>query len=344
MLGKGSEYILGLFYSDENTLVYDNINSQSLSKDDIHNLKVISFKFLGPLFMTLCKKKGWKIDYIETTLTPEEEKKSNETLLQSFTCLNSSRSITGSFTNLFTFIGSPYTEDISAIYERLKKYIHPSIIQGRIIAQRIYGTDFDYNTFIEDEIKRGTDLIEHTLGMSRKIYWEEKLAYSTIAVIKRTKKDGILQSDLYTYDLDDPLREEALDHIPSYYFMGILPDYYEKRMNETLKLFGKQGLYPNIIKVKVSNPDKEVLYIEEFLINSNEKVSYGLILIPSNNKIKESREIFYYKKKLRFMLDKKKEFERSILEFNSRINPFKNWSLNSEEALHKIERKLDIKK
>jgi hypothetical protein len=125
--------------------------------------------------------------------------------------------------------------------------------------------------------------------------------------------------------------------------MGILPDYYEKRMNETLKLFEKQGLYPNIIKIKVSNPNKEVLYLEEFVINSNEKLSYGLILIPSNNKIKESREIFYYKKKLRFMLDKKKEFERYIIDLNSKINPFKKWSLNSEEALRKIEKKLDIK-
>ncbi len=344
MMAKGSEFLLGLFYSDENTLVYDNIKlAHNLSKKALQDLRSISFKFFGPLFMTtaMYKRKDWKIDYIETTLTPQMDESVEETLLQSFTCLNSSIKIAGSMTNLFTFIGSPYTEDLTLIYKKLNEFIHPCIVQGKLIGQNIYGIEFDYNVFIDHEIKRGTDLIEHSLGSPRKMYWEEKKAYSTIAVIKRTKIDGILTSDLYTFDIDDPLRKETLNHIPSYYFMAILPDYYEKRMNETLRLFGKKGLYPNIIKIKVSNPELEVIYMEEFITSANEKTCYGLILIPHNDIINESRDLFFYKKKLREILDKNKDFERVIVEFNSRINPFGNWNLNSDSALQSIEKLLD---
>ncbi|MFX1551150.1 MAG: hypothetical protein ACFFB9_12390 [Promethearchaeota archaeon] len=346
MLRKGSEFLLGLFFSDEETLVYDNIKlSYDLPKETIRELKLMSLKFLGPLFMTrnLYNQKQWKIDYIETSLTPQLRMMIDNTLMQSFTCLNSSKKVAGYATNLFTFIGSPYTEDITMIYEKLDNYIHPSIIQGKLIAQSIYNTDFDFKLFVEDELKRGADLIEHTLGSPRKIYWEEKIAYSAVGVIKRTKKDGLLESDLYTFDLDDPLRKETLDHIPSYYFMGILPDYYEKRMNETLSLFGKDRLYSNIIKIKVSSPEMVVIYIEEFITNMNGKTSCGLILIPSNEKIKESHDLFFFKKNLRHMLDKNKDFERSVIELNSKINPFENWNLNSYESLHNIERSLDSK-
>ena len=89
MLSKGSDFLLGLFYSDEETLVYDNIKlSHSLSKEVIQELKAMSLKFLGPLFMTsdLIKQKEWKIDYIETTLSPQTEQKLDETLMQSFNC------------------------------------------------------------------------------------------------------------------------------------------------------------------------------------------------------------------------------------------------------------------
>ncbi|MFW9971493.1 MAG: hypothetical protein ACFFDF_14960 [Candidatus Odinarchaeota archaeon] len=345
MLRKGSEFLLGLFFSDDQTLVYDNIKlSYDLPEKTIRELKSMSFKFLGPLFMTrsLRSQKQWKIDYIETLLTPQMRTVVDETLMQSFTCLNSSKKIAEYITNLFTFIGSPYTEDMTMIYDRLDKYIHPSIIQGKLIGQAIHGAKFDDNLFIENELKRGADLIEHTLGSPRKIYWEEKIAYSVVAVIKRTKKGELLESNLYTFDLDDPLRKEALDHIPSFYFMGILPDYYEKRMNETLRLFGKDGLYSNIVKIKVSNPDMVVIYIEELITDVDGTTSYGLILIPNNKKLKESRDLFFYKKKLRHMLDKNKDFERSVIELNSRINPFEIWNLNSDESLQKIEKSLDI--
>jgi hypothetical protein len=346
MLRKGSEFLLGLFFSDEQTIIYDHIKlSYDLPKETVRELKSMSFKFLGPLFMTrsLNNQSQWKIEYIETSLTPQSRTKVDETLMQSFTCLNTLKKTAGYITSLFTFIGSPYTEDIKIIYEKLDKYIHPSIIQGKLIAQTNYDVNFNLDLFIEDELKRGADLIEHTLGSPRKIYWEEKMAYSTVGIIKRTKKDGLLESDLYTFDLDDPLRKEALDHIPSYYFMGILPDYYEKRMNETLSLFGKDGLYSNIIKIKVSSQNRVVIYMEELVTDADGKTSLGLILIPDNEKVKESRDLFFYKKKLLSMLNKNSDFERSVIELNSRINPFENWNLNSDESFQNIERSLDNK-
>ncbi|MFW9773605.1 MAG: hypothetical protein ACFFBY_13195 [Promethearchaeota archaeon] len=346
MLSKGSEFLLGLFYSDEETLVYDKIKlSYNLPEESIRELKSISFKFLGPLLMTraLYKQQQWRIDYIETSLTPQSSMVIDDTLMQSFICLNSSLKTAQYITNLFAFIGSPYTEDLALIYERLDKYIHPSIIQGKFVAQKVHGPDFDFNTLINEEMKRGIDLLEHTLGSPRKIYWEEKTIYTPIAVIKRTLKDGRLNSDLYTFDLEDPLRKEALNQIPSYYFLGILPDYYEKRMNKTLRLFGKDGLYSNINKMKISSPNKVVLYVEEFATRVNEKISYGLILIPDKDNIQESRDLFFYKKKLRNMLDKNNNFERSVIELNSSLNPFDGWNLNSEESLQKIEKSLDKK-
>ncbi|MFX1575273.1 MAG: hypothetical protein ACFFB0_21265 [Promethearchaeota archaeon] len=346
MLRKGSEFLVGLFFSDDKTIVYDNIRlSYELPKETIRKLRGMSLKFLGPLFMSrnLYSQKGWKIDYIETSLTPQIRMTVDDTLMQSFTCLNSTKRKAKSITNLFSFIGSPYTEDLTMIYEKLDKYVHPSIIQGILIAQTIYGANFNFNRLIEDELKRGVDLIEHTLGSSRKIYWEEKISYSTIGIIKRTKNNGKFESDLYTFDLDDILRKEALEHIPSYYFMSILPDYYEQQMNETLRLFGKNRLNANIIKIKVSNPEKVVLYIEEFATKNDVKTSYGLILIPSNEQIKEVQDLSFYKKKLRYILNKNKDFERAVIEFNSRINPFDNWNLSSNESLKNVERYLDSK-
>ncbi|MFX0004157.1 MAG: hypothetical protein ACFE9C_09180 [Candidatus Hodarchaeota archaeon] len=346
MLRKGSEFLLGLFFSDDQTIVYDNIKlSYELPKEAIRKLKSMSLKFLGPLFMTrnLYIQKGWKIDYIETSLTPQMRMTVDDTLMQSFTCLNSTKQTAELITNLFSFIGSPYTEDLTMIYEKLDKYIHPSIIQGKLIAQTVYDANFNFDLMIDDELKRGTDLIEHTLGSPRKIYWEEKISYSTVGVIKRTNNNGRLESDLYTFDLDDILRKEALEHIPSYYFMGILPDYYEQQMNDTLRLFGINGLNTNIIKIKVSNPEKVVLYIEEFATTGDSKTSYGLILIPRNEKVKEAHDLSFYKKKLRYILDKSKEFEATVIELNSRINPFDNWNLNSDESLRSADRYLDSK-
>ncbi|MFW9874070.1 MAG: hypothetical protein ACFFG0_13260 [Candidatus Thorarchaeota archaeon] len=47
------EIILGLFYADEDTLVFDNIKcSDDFSEEKRNELKMLSFKFLGPVFLT----------------------------------------------------------------------------------------------------------------------------------------------------------------------------------------------------------------------------------------------------------------------------------------------------
>ena len=50
---------------------------------------------------------------------------------------------------------------------------------------------------------------------------------------------------------------------------------------------------------------------------------------------------FHFKKKLRLILDENKNFEETIIEINSRINPFEKWNTNSNESLGKIKDLLD---
>ncbi|MFX0052054.1 MAG: hypothetical protein ACFE8U_12295, partial [Candidatus Hermodarchaeota archaeon] len=131
--------------------------------------------------------------------------------------------------------------------------------------------------------------------------------------------------------------------IPSYYLMAILPDYFEIRILETLKLFEKKDIYPNIRTIKLRSSNVEVLYIEEFVVENQIRRSYGLILIPTQEELNECYEISFFKKKLRLILDGKKNFEKTIIEINSRINPFDKWSTNSDESLGNIKSLLDNK-
>ena len=69
--------------------------------------------------------------------------------------------------------------------------------------------------------------------------------------------------------------------------MAILPDYFEIRILETLQLFEKKDIYPNIRTIKLSSSDLEVLYIEEFIVENQNRRSYGLILVPSREELEE---------------------------------------------------------
>ncbi len=340
------DLLLGLFFSTEDNIVYEKIDlSTRLSEENIKQIKLLPMRFLGPLFMSHAyeNKRKWNINFIESTLSSNQEYKIQESFIQSFLCLNSLVEVENNTTYLFAFIGSPYTEDPKLLYEKINKYIHQSIIQGRHINQKTYGVEFNYNKFISAELRRGINLIKHSLGSPRKMYWEEKKKYFSIGLIERIKNGDFVESNLYTFDTDDPLRIRFLNAIPSYYFMAILPDYFEKRIFETLKLFEKKDIYPNIRKIKLSGSNVEVLYIEEFVVENQTRKSYGLILIPTQEKLKESYEISFFKKKLRFILDEKRNFEKTIIEINSRINPFDKWSANSNEGLSKIKELLDNK-
>lgn len=48
-----SEYILGLFYSEENGIIFDNVKvPEDLNEKIKDKIRMLSFKFLGPVFMT----------------------------------------------------------------------------------------------------------------------------------------------------------------------------------------------------------------------------------------------------------------------------------------------------
>ncbi|MFX0027687.1 MAG: hypothetical protein ACFE8B_00635 [Candidatus Hermodarchaeota archaeon] len=341
------ELLLGLFFSSENNIIFEDIEvSTKISDEKKQQIKILPMRFLGPLFMSLAydSKERWNIDFIESTLSSNEEYLFQKSIMQSFLCINSSVEVENNMTYLFAFIGSPYTEDPKILYEKMNKYVHQSIIQGKYLNQKIHGVDFNYYTFISGELRRGINLIKHSLGAPRKMYWEEKKKYFSIGVIARRKIGDFVESNLYTFDFDDLLRTRILKYIPSYYLMAILPDYFEIRIIETLQLFEKKDIYPNIRTIKLSNSDLEALYIEEFKVENQTRVSYGLILIRNQDGLAECHEISFFKKKLRLILDENKNFEETVIEINSRINPFEKWNTNSNESLGKIKDLLDDQK
>ena len=350
---KATDLILGLFYSDENNIVFDNIKlSESVSKDltelNLKQLKMLSLRFLGPLFLTSKIEigKGWKIELLEAFLSQYQKRTIDVDLLQSFFSVNSSIETEKGVSNLFAIIGSPYTEDVKIIHNLVTTFIHPSIVQGKIAHESIMRENFAFQEFIDKELKRGVNVINYFLGSARKMYWEEQHKYCCVGFIERRNivepKISNVVSNLYTFDVDDPLKYTALNFIPSFYVMSILPNYYENRINETLTLLNKTSIYPNIRLITLSNQKKKVIYLEEFLLEDKTKRSFGVILISENEFMKETHNLAFYKKQLRFILDKNKNMEKSIIKINSKINPFDNWDTLSDEGLEKIKKDLDI--
>jgi len=352
---KAADLILGLFYSDENHIVFDNIKlskviSENLTDLNREQLKMLSLRFLGPLFLTAKIEigKGWKIDLFEASLSQFQERTIDVDFLQSFFSVNSSIKSKGGVSNLFAIIGSPYTEDVKIIYDLVSSYIHPCIVQGKIINDSIEGVDFQFHSFIEHELKRGVNVINYFLGSARKMYWEEQQKYYCVGFIERKTalKPNTTErvSNFYTFDIDDPLKNISLDFIPSFYIMAILPDYYENRISETLNVLNITSVSPAIRFIRLSNQEKniKVIYLEEFLVEGKIKKSYGVILISENYSVKEAQNLAFYKKQLRLILDKNMNMEKTIVNINSKINPFDKWNTLSEEGLELIKNKLDI--
>ena len=352
---KAADLILGLFYSDENNIVFENIKlSENISKNltelNRKQLKMLSLRFLGPLFLAakIEMGKGWKIDLLEASLSQYQERTIDVDLLQSFFSVNSSIKSEGGITNLFAIIGSPYTEDVKIIYDLVTTYLHPCIVQGTIVNESIKGADFKFHDFIKDELKSGVNVINYFLGSARKMYWEEQQKYYCVGFMERkTTIDPIIAdrtSNLYTFDFDDPLRYKSLDFIPSFYVMAILPDYYENRISETLNLLNMTSVYPVIRLIRLSNQEKKtnVIYLEEFLVENKTKRSYGVILISENESVKDTQNLSFYKKQLRLILDKNMNMEKTIIKINSQINPFDKWNTLTEEGLELIKNRLDI--
>ncbi len=347
---SNTDLILGLFFSDENSLIYDKIKySKELSAERRELIKGLSYKFLGAVFFTAAYAEGeiWKIEFIEASLSLQQIKINQQhDIIQSFFILNSTIEFNnGDCTNLFTLIGSPHTEDVKLIYDKMIKYIHPSIIQGSIVKSKLIGNDFNFMEYINEELNRSINLINYSLGSSRKVYWKEQNRYYCVGLIQRTISDNSEETYLYTFDKDDLIREQVLDFIPSFYIMAILPDYYEKLIKETLRLFDKKNITPNIKQIKLSLGDKEVIYLEEYLINNEgDKKSLGVILILGKQIFDKSENISFYKKNIRLNLDGHKNFKDMIKSINPKFSIIDKWSTDSSSNLNSIQQFLDKKR
>ena len=185
---KAEEIILGLFYADEDNLVFDKIKcSEDFSEEEKSDLKMLSFKFLGPVFLTAATGIGnnWIIEFIESSLSLSDTETFDSDVIQSFFTLNSSMGTSDGKTNLFALISTPFTEDIKLIHDEISEYIHPSILQGKTVNENLLGSRFNFDRFILNELYRGLNLIEYSLGASRKSYWEERQQYYCVGVIER---------------------------------------------------------------------------------------------------------------------------------------------------------------
>jgi len=335
--------ILGLFFANEDEMVYDKIKiSEDLTEEKENNLKMLSFKYLGPVFLTEMCNKGnpWNIDLVESALILQNQGSYSEKRFQSFFNINSSNETIDGVVNLSALIASPYTEDIKEITDELYEYILPSIIQGKIVEENFLGSRFKYSKFIQNELTRGINLIEHSLGSSRKVYWEEQQNYYCVGLIERIVSKYYKASNLLTFDKDNSLRKKCLEFIPSYYVMAVLPDYYEKLIDETLKLYNVTTISPNIRLIKLHSQEKKVIYLEEYVDDKNMKKSYGAILIENTGGFSGSNKISFYKKNLRLLLDKNKDIHDIMLKINPNFT-FKKWDTLSNERLNDLEANLD---
>jgi len=343
-----SDLILGLFYSDENNIVHENVKlGKNLTEVSSFRSKLLPLKFFGPLFLSSASEKTreWRINLVEGLLSEKSSKSNKFDIIQSFFVLNSSILYEESPTHLTVLIGSPYTEDINWIYKKVKNYIHPSIIQNKILKESVYAENFEkeYDDFIKKELLRGINLIEFSLGSSRKPEWHKKKKYYCIAILERIKSEKEKTTCFYTFDKDSEIRKAILNDIPSYYLISILPGYYEGIMDETLTIFNKNTLEPNIAKITLKNREKEVFYIEEFERENGIKRNLGVVLIPcKQNKLKEDlHSMSFFKQELRQIFEKGKDLPKTIIKLNKDINPFKKWITNKEENLKKIQEELD---
>ena len=335
--------ILGLFFANEDEMVYDKIKiSGDLTEERGNNLKMLSFKYLGPVFLTEMCNKGnpWNIDFIESALILQNQGSYNEKTFQSFFNINASHESEDGVANLSALIASSYTEDIKVITDGLCEYILPAIIQGKIVEENFLGSKFKHSKFIQKELTRGLNLIDYSLGSSRKVYWEEQHNYYCVGLIERIVSKYHKASNLFTFDKDNLLRKKCLEFIPSYYIMAILPDYYEKLIDETLKLFNVTTIYPNIRLIKLHSREKKVIYLEEYIVDKDIKKSYGVILIEDTEGFNGLNKLSFYKKNLRLMLDGNKDVSDIMLKMNPNFG-FKKWDTLSNESLNDLEADLD---
>lgn len=340
-----SSFILALFFSDEYNLVFEEIKHyKEFSSEQGDKLKMLPFQFLGPIFMTAASgtESAWRINFIEYSMALKKDEPRDADILQTFFSINSTIEVQpGRATNLFALIGSPYTEDLNVIHQKITKYIHPSIIQGIKLNQILLGNNFIREKLIKQELIRGLHLIEYYLGSSRKMYWRAKKKYYCIGLIERKVSEIKKSSFLYTFEQENSMRKQILDLIPSYHVMSVLPDYYENLLNETLKIFDKKGVFPNLRQIDLTRKEQEVLYFEEYTIKNGIKRTIGCILIPL---ISYNSDVIYdisfFQKRFRNILDNNEELKTHLKKFNPNFS-VKGWNITTNDDLNQIASKLD---
>ena len=124
--------------------------------------------------------------------------------------------------------------------------------------------------------------------------------------------------------------------------MSILPDYYEHLISETLGLYNKKGVYPNIRLINLSYEEKKVVYLEEYILEDGIFKSYGVILIQQSEVSEESQNLSYFRKKLRTILDGKKNLKDTIKSINPRFEDVR-WGATIDKELNQIAEILDNK-
>lgn len=123
--------------------------------------------------------------------------------------------------------------------------------------------------------------------------------------------------------------------------MSILPDYYEHLISETLELYNKKGLYPNIRMIKLSYEDRKVVYLEEYIFEEEIFKSYGVILVQSKGTSKEEyKNLSFFKKILRQILDQNKILKDTLKLINPNFT-HERWGAISNEELERIGKILD---
>ncbi len=122
--------------------------------------------------------------------------------------------------------------------------------------------------------------------------------------------------------------------------MAILPDYYDRLIDETLKLFNVTTIHSNVGLIKLHSQEKKVIYLEEYEVEKNAKKSYGVILIEDPEGFNDLNKIAFYKKNLRLMLDKPKDVYDIMSKINSNLT-VKRWNTLSDEGLKNLEAILD---
>lgn len=337
--------LTGLFYSDENNLIFKKINHfKPLSEEKKIELEMLPFKFLGPVYMTDAEniKEGWRIDFVEATLYLTQSSTAKADQLQSFFSLNSNMpSMNGEMTYLSAVVSTPHTEDIKPLYEKMTHYIHPSIVQGQYYKSLITKDGFKPAKFINNELERGINLLEYNLGSARKMYLEEHQKFYCIGIITNEIVDSKKSSLFYTFDKTDTLCDSVCLEIPSYYIISTLPSYYERLIKDTLQLFEIKGIEPNLRTINLSFREKQVIYIEEYSVSNSQKKSIGAVLIPANDAYsKETKNISIYRRKLRTYLDRNSPIKDSLDSFNSQFSTYQ-WAISSEQDLTNIKINLD---